>query len=208
MTEAEWLACVDDTAMIRYVRSRLSPRAMRLIACGWCRLHWHELTDERSRIAVEVGERFADGGASDEEMEEAFFFAAQASCHLPQGTPPGYYKTAYWADSCANENQSAWMNAAEAAHHSADERAAIANLIREVVGNPFRVTRVKAEWITRDVFQLASAIYNSRTFHELPVLADALEEVGCTEATILAHLRLPGPHVRGCWALDLILEKK
>jgi len=41
----------------------------------------------------------------------------------------------------------------------------------------------------------------------LPVLADALEEAGCTDADLLGHLRGPGPHVRGCWVLDLLLGK-
>jgi hypothetical protein len=39
------------------------------------------------------------------------------------------------------------------------------------------------------------------------VLADALEDAGCTNSDILYHLRCPGPHVRGCWALDLLLGK-
>ena len=40
----------------------------------------------------------------------------------------------------------------------------------------------------------------------LSVLADALEEAGA-EGELLAHLRGPGPHVRGCWAVDLVLGK-
>jgi hypothetical protein len=42
----------------------------------------------------------------------------------------------------------------------------------------------------------------------LVVLADALEEAGCQDWEFLAHLRGPGPHVRGCWALDLILDER
>jgi hypothetical protein len=41
-----------------------------------------------------------------------------------------------------------------------------------------------------------------------PILADAMEEAGCTDAAILDHCRGPGPHARGCWLLDLILEKE
>ncbi len=41
----------------------------------------------------------------------------------------------------------------------------------------------------------------------LAVLADALEEAGCTDAILLEHLRGPGPHVRGCWAVDALLGK-
>jgi hypothetical protein len=55
--------------------------------------------------------------------------------------------------------------------------------------------------------RLAEQIYKERAFNRLPTLADALEESGCQEAALLAHCRGPGPHVRGCWAVDLILSK-
>jgi hypothetical protein len=42
----------------------------------------------------------------------------------------------------------------------------------------------------------------------LPILADALEDAGCDNGDILSHCRSPGPHVRGCWAVDLILGKQ
>ena len=54
---------------------------------------------------------------------------------------------------------------------------------------------------------MAQSNYDERAFGRLPVLADALEEVGCTETDILAHFRQPGPHARGCWVIDLILSK-
>jgi hypothetical protein len=41
----------------------------------------------------------------------------------------------------------------------------------------------------------------------LVLVADALEDAGCADAELLGHLREPGPHVRGCWALDLVLGK-
>jgi hypothetical protein len=55
---------------------------------------------------------------------------------------------------------------------------------------------------------LAQAIYDDRAFDRLPILADALEEAGCTDADILNHCRRPGEHVRGCWAIDLVLGKR
>jgi hypothetical protein len=50
-------------------------------------------------------------------------------------------------------------------------------------------------------------MYDDRRFDEMPLLADALEEAGCTEEAILKHCREPGEHVRGCWVVDLILDK-
>jgi hypothetical protein len=55
---------------------------------------------------------------------------------------------------------------------------------------------------------LAQAIYEERAFDRLPILADALEESGCYNADLLAHCRSDGPHVRGCWAVDLVLGKE
>jgi hypothetical protein len=54
---------------------------------------------------------------------------------------------------------------------------------------------------------LAEASYQERAFDLLPFLADALEDVGCSSEDILNHCRGPG-HVRGCWALDLVLGKE
>ncbi len=62
-------------------------------------------------------------------------------------------------------------------------------------------------WLTFPVVLLATSICQDRTFDRLPILADALEDAGCDNPDILTHLRSDGPHVRGCWALDLILGK-
>jgi hypothetical protein len=48
---------------------------------------------------------------------------------------------------------------------------------------------------------------NVHKVDRLAVLADALEEAGCADALLLAHLRSPGPHVRGCFALDAVRGK-
>ena len=54
---------------------------------------------------------------------------------------------------------------------------------------------------------LARRTYDEGDFAALPVLGDALEDAGCADPELLGHLRGPGPHVRGCWALDLLLGK-
>jgi hypothetical protein len=65
------------------------------------------------------------------------------------------------------------------------------------------------------VLKLAQAAYDDRRLPSglldntrLAVLSDALEEADCIEADILCHLRGSGPHVRGCWVVDLILSGK
>ncbi|MBA4188070.1 MAG: hypothetical protein C0467_08625 [Planctomycetaceae bacterium] len=63
------------------------------------------------------------------------------------------------------------------------------------------------EWRTDTVVSLAKHIYESRDFGAMPILADALQDAGCEQADILTHCRGNGPHVRGCWVVDLVLEK-
>lgn len=85
-------------------------------------------------------------------------------------------------------------------------------LIREVFGSlPFRhmkLDRLWFEWRGGTVKKLAQTIYHERAFDRLPILADALEDAGCDNADILNHCRQPGEHVRGCWVVDLVLDKK
>jgi hypothetical protein len=86
-----------------------------------------------------------------------------------------------------------------------------ADLIREVFGNPFKGAYLQPSWLGWNggtVVQIAQAIYYERAFEQLPILADALEDAGCGDADLLAHCRGAGPHVRGCWAVDLLLGKQ
>jgi hypothetical protein len=102
-------------------------------------------------------------------------------------------------------NLADWKQAAEAA------RRELAALLRDLVGNPFggavRVAPALLAWQDGCVTRLARSIYRARTFDRLPILADALEEAGCTEASLLGHLRGVGPHARGCFALDVLIRE-
>jgi serine/threonine-protein kinase len=62
-------------------------------------------------------------------------------------------------------------------------------------------------WNDGTAAQLARAIAEANRFEDLPILGDALEDAGCTDEAILRHCRGPGPHVRGCWVLGLLLGK-
>jgi hypothetical protein len=90
----------------------------------------------------------------------------------------------------------------------AEIRRAIANLLRDIFGNPFRPVTIDPAWRTPVVTAIAHTVYDERRVSDLPVLADALEDAGCSGSDLLAHLRGPGPHVRGCWALDKLLGRE
>ena len=83
--------------------------------------------------------------------------------------------------------------------------------LRDIFGNPFRPVTLDHAWLRWNdgaAVAIAQRIYDERRFQDLPILADALEEAGCTSGDILEHCRGPGPHVRGCWVVDLVLGKE
>lgn len=99
------------------------------------------------------------------------------------------------------------------------EQHAQCGLLRDLFRIPSRTTpRIEPAWLSwydGSVVRLAQAAYEERQLPEgtldngrLAILADALEEAGCTDAAILDHLRGLGPHVRGCWAVDLVLGRR
>ena len=84
-------------------------------------------------------------------------------------------------------------------------------IVREIYGpNPFHLPAFNPAWLAwndRTIHKMAQIIYDESRFDRLPLLADALEDAGCDNANLLTHCRGPGPHVRGCWAIDLVLDK-
>ena len=69
-------------------------------------------------------------------------------------------------------------------------------MIRDIFGNPFRPVVLDTAWQSEAVVGIARGIYEDRAFERMPILADALEEAGCTNADVLLHCRQPGEHVR------------
>ena len=222
MTESDWLSATEPEAMLDFLRSsgKASERKLRLFTCACCRRVWHLLADERSREAIRIAECFADGASSSDELE-ATYRPAVAACHEAEGG--AHFAAAGTAERSATDAAryasygvgaglrpwpGLWgveLKAVEEAH---------ASLVREVFGNPFRPVTTSS-WQSPQVVALAQAAYDERELPagtldlaRLAVLADALEEAGCAAQAILDHLRGPGPHVRGCWAVDLILGKE
>jgi len=85
-----------------------------------------------------------------------------------------------------------------------NEQAIMAALLLDVVGNPFRPVTADPAWLTSDDVALAEGIYQERAFDRMPILADALQDAGCDNEDVLNHCRSEGPHVRGCWVIDLL----
>ena len=81
-------------------------------------------------------------------------------------------------------------------------------LLRDIFGHPFRPVTFPPSWRTDTAVVLAQQMYDTREFSAMPILADALQDAGCDSADILDHCRGQGPHVRGCWVVDLVLGKE
>ena len=86
--------------------------------------------------------------------------------------------------------------------------AAALPLLRCLFGNPFRPVTFSPAWRTATAVSLARRMSEARDFSAMPILADALQDAGCDSDEVLTHCRGPGPHVRGCWIVDLVLGKE
>jgi hypothetical protein len=201
--------------MLEFLGMRTSERKRRLFACACCREVWHLLADERGRHALETAEQFADGQASKAELRRARRGVRTARDNLPV-TDVILTRdwAAYWAVEVATTEGAYWHAPRLVPTETGSEGAppaAQAALLRHLMGNPFRPVTIDSAWLAwKDgtVIRLAEAIYQERRFEDLPILADALEESGCTDPDLLGHLRGPGPHLRGCWLVDALLRKE
>jgi hypothetical protein len=221
MTEQEWLACTDPQEMLEFLRGKMSDRKLRLFTCAYCR---HILEENK---AVQVAERFADGLATNAERKHSRKDAVKAAVSNQLAGQGGINTLMTVAASAiasilcppkridleCGSLPRALVAAVRVvnAQASNDLQQAQVMLLRDNIGNPFPPVSLDPAclaWNGGSIPKLAQAIYEQRAFDRLPVLADALEEAGCTCADILAHCRGPGPHVLGCWAVDLILAKE
>lgn len=208
MTEAEWLGGEDIGAML--ASTALSARKLRLFAVARVRLEWGQLKRPEFRYAVEASERFADSPSLRRDLDVEEYRAHNL---LMLYNARGDEGSAARAAALACMASALTLSSDDVILLSRDCEAA-APLLREVAGNPFRSVTPEPAWLTLDIRSIAQAAYADRSRKSghldtarLRILSDALEEVGCDANEILSHLRSPGPHVRGCWALDLVLGK-
>jgi hypothetical protein len=234
MTEAEWNACTDPVPMLTFLQTsgRASERKLRLFACACCRRLAPWYLHEASNNALKSAEWYADGKVSRRTCEAAY---AKGQLAVSEISMDGSSRNlamvhaagaaAFAAGTKSGAIAMAITNAvaAEAVLQTRPRTDAVdtirlvahCDLLRDIVGpRPFRSMTFEASRQTPVVLTLAKAAYGGRLLPEgildsarLEVLAAVLEAAGCDDANLLGHLREPGPHCRGCWAIDLILGK-
>jgi hypothetical protein len=187
------------------------------------------MADQRSREAVEVAERLADGRAGEDEVQAAragAWEALRAAGSVVHLTPPGSADEARgcdWPPACEGWAAQAASCVLEPQVGGAAFAAVVvgnrlypgyqrmhrwqADVLRCLFGNPFRAALAAPGWLTPTVRALANGIYDERAFDQLPILADALQDAGGDNPDVLDHCRGAVPHVRGCWVVDLLLGR-
>jgi hypothetical protein len=208
MTEAEWLAATDPSAMLESLLGNSSDRKLRLFNCYCCRRLSSAVRGYMDRAVLEAAEHFAEVNISSEEMEakrDMWY-----DFHHPYPLP-GTWQRALDLTTMTDSQIRIRLIAATVALSSSDQKneaAVQANLLRELFGPfPFSPVILNPSWLTSTVLALARGIYQEKAFDRMPILADALQDAGCDNEEILNHCRQQGEHVRGCWVVDLLLNK-
>jgi hypothetical protein len=221
--------------MLWYVilKNRGSDRKLRLFAVACCRRVWHLIKRKGWQNVLELTEQYAEGAVKKKDVAKASSKAAEyyavriaesarwasEAVDASNGNRECIYQVPYEAARAAafavekSESSAKWK-------HSLDAELLVqASLLRCVLGYTFRSADAPdpawLRWNGGTVVKLAGDAYEHRSLPDgtldpvlVGLLADALEEAGCTDADLLGHLRGPGPHVRGCWAVDLVLGKR
>jgi hypothetical protein len=232
-TVEQWRQCDDPERMLGWVWDRMSDRKRRLFAVACCRRRI-DLLNAECRDLLDVAERFARGLADGAELaaaHEAAYATVERDvcpcCADAHGFAP------WLACSCASQAdhvlRSVWRDACDLAERTLerrwqyhdeneelsrrqaqDERKATCDLLREQVPCPAAAVRLSPDWrrFQRGVIlAIAAEIDHSEDYRLMAVLADALQDAGCTDAVILGHARQTGSHAAGCWLLDLLLGR-
>ena len=208
MNETEWLELNECGGMLYVVmrKSDFSIRKLLLLSLACAIAERYRPVDPRSLRAMEVLDRFLHQLATSEELEKAMRSAWEAE-YDNEGVGFGIACAASAAYAAENLSE----RATGAMSHC--EASVAGDLLRDIFGNPFRPVTLDPRWLTSTVLDLARTIYDefpqqAGGYVKMPILADALMDAGCDSEEIIKHCQGPGPHVRGCWVVDLLLGKQ
>jgi hypothetical protein len=216
VTEQEWLALEDPRLLDYELSKRIPDRKFWLYGAACCQTVWH-LLGEPAQQAVGVVGMVADGhfGYADGAFDSSECKRCEQMIHHLLAAGPDAASGGVVANSVVSwalnlgyvAVQKVILCSQNASHVSGTPLRFYADLLHCLVGNPFRSVPVDPAWLTSNVIAIATDIYAERAFARLPILGDALVAAGCRSDELLGHVRSPGPHDRGCWAVDVVLGR-
>jgi hypothetical protein len=211
MTEQQWLECTNPTPMLEFLKGKASDRKLKLFAVACCRRAGALLEHDHKTLAT--AEDHADGILGDEDLLYAWWDACEANDEVRrlQEIRDSILGAAFgvvWV----NETDDLFDAVLRLCHAGRlpVERTLLVEPVQDIFGNPFHSITTNPTWLTWNdgmVRKIVQAIYDERAFDRMPIVADALTDAGCDNADILNHCRNEGPHVKGCWVIDLLLGK-
>ncbi len=202
MTEEAWLSCEDPRKLFVWLRPVATDRQLRLFACAFWRWHAQQQpertgeTDPEMSRALDYAERWAEEGMPHRGAGPEFSIGFRWHPLFARHASDAAEWTIRGSAACGRE----WVGPSVHVQQVA--------LLREVFGNPFRPVVISRRCRSVAVLGLARAVYEERVFDQMPILADALEEAGCDNDSLISHCRGSARHVLGCWAVDLLLQKQ
>ena len=199
MTDEEWNG-KSSSEMLSEVQPHASSRKLRLFACACCFVFTKGLETDRGNELVRIAESYADDEIQLSQLDDARLRWKAKSSSTVDFDDQLYHMVSMLLGQSAHK--AFWAIPANAL------LGAKSHLLRDIFGNPFNPVTVDPRWLTSNVVDLANAIYSERAFDRMPILSDALMDAGCDDDVIIAHCRSEGPHVRGCWVVDLLTGRK
>ncbi len=192
-TEKEWNSCLEPLPMLRHVDGLGSKRKAILFVMECVRqsAEGNPLLDKQ---VMKVLECYTDESAK---AENSVQFDKEVPTLLVEIASESFgpLDAARIGNRFSNGNQGLKEQQAE--------------LVREFFGNPYQPVAFDQTWRTPTVTALAQQMHDSQEFSPMPILADALQDAGCEDTSVLEHCRDElALHTRGCWVLDLILGRE
>ncbi len=228
----EWNTCNDPRHLIRQLGHLMTYERASVLLIGHAWLYRSLLTEDERRILKDFNS--AQFGERNEEVNSDF---REHSFRGPNGKrlrdalisriePETPYAISHYTNRCA------MLGFLDAIDHAArvvgptpddvhpahpwhrrfqdaftSSLAPVADLVRCVFSNPYRPVDFDPRWRTETAIGIAGQMFDTREFIAMPILADALQDAGCEDTNVLSHCRSDGPHVRGCWVVDAVLDR-
>lgn len=210
--QSEWerLVALNPLEVFDHLGSQASNRKLLLVTTACYRLEDRLPLDDLRQAVMEAMEGYADGLVPEDDVRrlqvEAAIARSTAESSPSTGDPFDLFDDGIAQLMLTHPRLGAEVCLRQTAPAAGREKPV--RLLVCALGPLYRVRVPSPSWLSSTVLILAQQMYESRDFSAMPILADALQDTGCDSADILSHCRGPGPHVRGCWVVDLVLGKE